>query len=103
MWSSLPLGERLRTELGPPRKVRRLVSSPRSRVWRAELAGRPVVVKQLVDSPGAADRYAREAAALSLAARPGRPGRPVVPALLGTDPAARLLVLERLEDRTPGP
>ncbi len=103
MWSSLPLGERLRTELGPPRKVRRLVSSPRSRVWRAELAGRPVVVKQLVDSPGAADRYAREAAALSLAARPGRPGRPVVPALLGTDPAARLLVLERVEGRTPGP
>ncbi|MFK0190564.1 phosphotransferase [Kitasatospora sp. NPDC090308] len=103
MWSSLPLGERLRAELGPPRKVRRLVSSPRSRVWRAELSGRPVVVKQLVDSPGADGRYAREAAGLSLAARPGRPGRPVAPALLGADPAARLLVLERLEDRTPGP
>jgi len=103
MWPSLPLGEKLRSALGQPRKVRRLVSSPRSRVWRAELSGRPVVVKQLVDSPGADERYAREAAALALAARPGRPGRPVAPALLGTDPAHRLLVLERLEDRTPGP
>ncbi|MFD8482939.1 phosphotransferase family protein [Kitasatospora sp. NPDC059673] len=104
MWSSLPLGERLRAELGSPRKVRRLVSSPRSRVWRAELSGVPVVVKQLIDSPGADDRYAREAAALSLASRrAGRAGRPVVPALLGTDPAARVVVLERLEHRTPGP
>ncbi|MGW4384539.1 phosphotransferase [Kitasatospora sp. NPDC004531] len=104
MWSSLPLGERLRAELGSPRKARRLVSSPRSRVWRAELSGAPVVVKQLVDSPGADDRFAREAAALALASRKaGRTGRPVVPALLGTDPAARVLVLERLTDRTPGP
>ncbi|RKE21037.1 phosphotransferase [Streptomyces sp. TLI_171] len=101
MWTSLPLGERLRAELGPPRRVRRLVSSPRSRVWRAELGGAPVVVKQLVDSPGADDRYAREAAALTLAGRAGSPGRTVVPALLGTDPAARILVLERLEDHTP--
>lgn len=62
MWSSLPLGEKTRAALGgTPRKVRRLVSSPRSRVWRAEIAGRPVVVKQLVDSPGADDRYARRA------------------------------------------
>ncbi|MGX4732286.1 aminoglycoside phosphotransferase family protein [Kitasatospora griseola] len=104
MWSSLPLGERLRAELGRPRKVRRLVSSPRSRVWRAELSGTQVVVKQLVDSPGADDRFAREAAALGLAARrAGRTGRPVVPALLGADPAARMLVLERVADRTPGP
>ncbi|MFF0388688.1 phosphotransferase [Kitasatospora sp. NPDC004615] len=104
MWSSLPLGERLRAELGSPRKVRRLASSPRSRVWRAELSGAPVVVKQLVDSPGADDRYAREAAALSLASRrAGRAGRPVVPTLLGTDPDARMVVLERLENRTPGP
>ncbi|OKJ07571.1 phosphotransferase [Kitasatospora sp. CB01950] len=104
MWSSLPLGERLRAELGPPRKARRLVSSPRSRIWRAELSGVPVVVKQLVDSPGVEERFAREAAALALASRrAGRTGRPVVPALLGTDPTARVLVLERLVDRTPGP
>ncbi|BAJ30677.1 MULTISPECIES: phosphotransferase [Kitasatospora] len=104
MWSSLPLGEKTRAALGgTPRKVRRLVSSPRSRVWRAEIAGRPVVVKQLVDSPGADDRYARESAALALAGRAGRPGRPVAPALIGTDPANRVVVMERLEDRTPGP
>ncbi|WP_030262275.1 aminoglycoside phosphotransferase [Streptomyces sp. NRRL B-24484] len=98
MWSRLPFGERLRAELGTPRGARRLGSSPRSRVWRAELAGTPVVVKQLRAGPGADDRYARETAALRIAAR-AEP--PVAPRLLGADPAARLLVLEHLEHGTP--
>jgi hypothetical protein len=70
-----------------------LASSQRSRVWLVEFAGAPAVVKQLVAGPGAADRYAREAAALRLAAG-ARPA--VVPAVLGTDPGARVLVLEYL-------
>ncbi|POX38860.1 aminoglycoside phosphotransferase [Streptomyces sp. Ru73] len=91
MGSRLPLGERLRAELGSPGRARRLESSPRSRVWRAELSGAPVVVKQLIEGPEAADRYAREVAALRLASRADPP---VVPRLLGTDPAERVLVLE---------
>ncbi|MEU2628483.1 aminoglycoside phosphotransferase family protein [Kitasatospora sp. NPDC007106] len=98
MWSRLPFGERLRAELGTPRGARRLASSPRSRVWRAELAGTPVVVKQLRDGPGADDRYARETAALRLAARTDPP---VAPKLLGADPSARVIVLEHLADGTP--
>jgi Phosphotransferase enzyme family len=70
-------------------------------VWRAELSGQPVVVKQLVPAgPEAAGRYAREVGALRLAgaARP-----PVAPRLLGSDPGERVLVLEYLkEDRPPG-
>ncbi|MFC0599972.1 aminoglycoside phosphotransferase family protein [Streptomyces palmae] len=99
MTSKLPLGEELRARLGQPRRVRRLESSPRSRVWRAELAGVPVVVKRLVDAPEADDRYAREVAALGLAARVDPP---VAPRLLGADPVERVLVLERLEHRRPG-
>jgi len=98
MWSRLPLGEELRGELGAPRRVRRLGSSPRSRVWRAELSGSAVVVKQFVDGPDAADRYAREVTALQLASTVDPP---VVPALLGTDPGERVLVLEHVEDRKP--
>lgn len=83
MWTQLPFGEGLRAALGPPRGPRRLESSPRSRVWRVELAGTPAVVKQLVAGPGAEERYAREVAALRIASR-AEPA--VVPALLGTDP-----------------
>ncbi|MFE3826634.1 phosphotransferase family protein [Streptomyces sp. NPDC059092] len=98
MSSRMPWGEDLRTELGSPRRTRRLGSSPRSRVWRAELAGTPVVVKQLVDGPEADERYAREVAALRFASRVDRP---VVPVLLGTDPGERMLVLEHLEHQEP--
>lgn len=98
MRQALPLGEELLSRLGSPRRVRRLGSSPRSRVWRAELSGTPVVVKQLVDGPEAAARYAGEVAALELASRADPP---VVPALLGTDPGERVLVLERLDHRPP--
>jgi hypothetical protein len=99
MRSGLPFGEELRAELGTPRRAQQLESSPRSRVWRAELSGTPVVVKQLVDGPEAAERYAREVAALRLASRVDPP---LVPRLLGADPAERLLVLEHLEHRRPG-
>ncbi|WP_037577888.1 aminoglycoside phosphotransferase family protein [Phaeacidiphilus oryzae] len=92
-----PFGDELRQRLGVPRHPRPLDSSPRSRVWYAELSGMPVVVKQLVGTgPEAAERYAREVAALRLA---GRVEPPVVPRLLGTDPSERLLVLEHLEHR----
>jgi hypothetical protein len=86
MWSRLPFGDRLRAELGPAGRARRLGSSPRSRVWRVELAGGPAVVKQIVDAPDAAQRYAREVAALRLATR-AEPA--VVPALLGTHSSRR--------------
>ncbi|MFZ3567561.1 phosphotransferase [Streptomyces sp. BH097] len=58
------------------------------------------MVKQLVDAPEAADRYAREVAALRLAATVDPP---VVPRLLDTDPDERVLVLEYVEHRHPGP
>lgn len=98
MCSPPPFGEKLRAELGSPRRVRGLDSSPRSRVWRAELSGTPVVVKQLIEGPEAAGRYAREVAALRLASRVAPP---VAPRLLGTDPAERVLVLEDLGDQPP--
>ncbi|MEU6988268.1 phosphotransferase [Streptomyces sp. NPDC046324] len=98
MWSQLPFGDELRSELGSPRRARRLGSSPRSRVWRAELSGTPVVVKQLIDAPEAAERYAREVAALKLASRVDPP---VAPMLLGTDPDERVLVLEHLDHQPP--
>ncbi|OEJ30288.1 aminoglycoside phosphotransferase family protein [Streptomyces subrutilus] len=95
----LPFGDELRAELGSPGRSRRLDSSPRSRVWRVELPEATVVVKQIVDGPDADDRYAREVAALRLAARAEVP---VVPALLATDPGERVLVLEHLDHRRPG-
>ncbi|MFF8847920.1 phosphotransferase [Streptomyces sp. NPDC015127] len=98
MWSRLTFGDELRAELGSPRRSRRLGSSPRSRVWRVELPGTPAVVKQIVDGPDADERYAREVAALRLAARADTP---VVPALLATDPGERVLVLEHLDHRRP--
>ncbi|MET8183335.1 phosphotransferase [Streptomyces sp. NPDC005336] len=98
MWLRLPFGDELRAELGSPRRSRRLGSSPRSRVWRVELPEATAVVKQIVDGPDADERYAREVAALRLAARAETP---VVPALLATDPGERVLVLEHLDHRRP--
>ncbi|MFF3617078.1 aminoglycoside phosphotransferase family protein [Streptomyces sp. NPDC002580] len=98
MWARLPFGDELRAALGSPRNSRRLGSSPRSRVWRVELARGPAVVKQIVDGPDAEERYTREVAALRLAARADTP---VVPALLGIDPDERVLVLERLDHQRP--
>ncbi|MER7754475.1 aminoglycoside phosphotransferase family protein [Kitasatospora sp. NPDC097643] len=91
-------GPGLRERLGTPCRSHRIPSSPRSRVWRSQLSGAPVVIKQLVDGPDAADRYAREVAALTLASRLDPP---VVPRLLDTDADERLLVLEHLEHRPP--
>nr|WP_207634348.1 hypothetical protein [Candidatus Frankia alpina] len=88
----LPAGEQLRAAMGSPRPIRRLASSPRSRVWLVELDGSPAVVKQVVGGLDAADRYAREVTALRLAARV-RP--PVVPTLIGADPHARAGVRAR--------
>ncbi|MGW7575643.1 phosphotransferase family protein [Streptomyces sp. NPDC054765] len=93
MTSQLPFGDRLRTGLGMPARPRRLSSSPRSRVWRVALNGKPAVVKQIVEGPDAVQRYEREVTALRIASR-AEPA--IVPALLGTDPAARVLVLEDL-------
>jgi hypothetical protein len=96
----LPFSEELRAALGAPRRARRLGSSPRSRVWRVELAAGPAVVKQIVGGADAGERYAREVAALRLALRAEAP---VVPALLAADATARVLVLERVADRRPPP
>jgi hypothetical protein len=88
----------LEAELGTPRPVRRLASSPRSRVWLVEFEGTPAIVKQIVGGPDAADRFARELTALRLAASV-RPA--VVPELLGSDRHSRVLVLEYLNHRGP--
>ncbi|MCX5380406.1 aminoglycoside phosphotransferase family protein [Streptomyces sp. NBC_00091] len=98
MWLRVPFGDGLRAELGSPRRARRLGSSPRSRVWRVELPEATAVVKQIVGGPDADERYAREVAALRLAARAETP---VVPMLLATDPGERVLVLEHLDHRRP--
>ncbi|MEV7417569.1 aminoglycoside phosphotransferase family protein [Streptomyces sp. NPDC089919] len=93
-----PFGAELRAALGRPGRSEKLGSSPRSRVWRIELPTGTAVLKQLVEGPGAEERYAREVSALRLAARAETP---VVPALLAVDPAERVLVLEHLEHRSP--
>ncbi|MER6095964.1 aminoglycoside phosphotransferase family protein [Streptomyces sp. NPDC001728] len=98
MPSPLTFGDELRAELGTPQSSRSLDSSPRSLVWSVELSERTAVVKQVVDGPDADERYAREVAALRLAAR-AEP--PVVPVLLAADPGERVLVLEHLEHRHP--
>lgn len=66
-------------------------------MWSVELGGRQAVVKQVIGA-GADARYAREVEALRLAARVHVP---VVPRLLGTDPVARVLVLERVRELPP--
>ncbi|MFT2014738.1 phosphotransferase family protein [Streptomyces sp. 796.1] len=98
-----PFSAALHARLGPPREPELLESSPRSRVWRVALAAGAAVVKQVVEGVDAADadeRYGREVAALRLA---GRAADPVVPALWGTDPEQRLIVLEHLTHRPPAP
>ncbi|MFD7710642.1 aminoglycoside phosphotransferase family protein [Streptomyces sp. NPDC059786] len=100
MRSRPPFGDDLRAGLGVPRNPRRLDSSPRSRVWRVELDRGPAVVKETVDGADAGERYAREVAALRLASRAATP---VAPAVLGTDPGRRVLVIEYLEHRRPAP
>ncbi|MCP3759519.1 phosphotransferase [Streptomyces sp. TBY4] len=98
----VPFNEALRSTLGAPTESKLLDSSPRSRVWWVRLAdGRPVVVKQMTDSgdtgADADARFARELAGLRLAGRAS--GRDAVaPAVLGADPAARMVVLEYLDD-----
>ncbi|MFF2136582.1 phosphotransferase family protein [Streptomyces sp. NPDC058193] len=101
MPNRVPLSGELRATLGDPAGAVLLDSSPRSRVWRVELrGGGRVVVKQITDGGGAGSdpdvRYAREVAALRLAGRATAPA--VAPALLGTDAAARVMVLEHLDD-----
>jgi tRNA A-37 threonylcarbamoyl transferase component Bud32 len=61
--------------------------------------GATVVVKQLVEGPGARERYEREVTGLRLAGRVADP--PVAPRLLTTDHAERLLVLEHLAGHRP--
>ncbi len=96
----MPRSDRLRDELGVPRRVVRLSSSPRSRVWRAELADAVAVVKQVVGGPDATQRYEREVTALTVA---GRVRPAVTPAVLALDEGARLMALEYLPYRPPGP
>lgn len=101
MRTQVPIGDELHAVIGSPRQATLLDSSPRSRVWRVELRdGSRVIVKQIADGGGTGPdgdaRYAREVAALRLAARATRPT--VAPALLGTDPASRVMVLEHLDD-----
>jgi tRNA A-37 threonylcarbamoyl transferase component Bud32 len=98
MHSAPRLGEDLKARLGTPKKVRTLDSSPRSEVWRATLDGTPAVIKHLVAGPGADERFAREVAALRAAAAVSPP---VVPRLLGTDPAERVVVTEYVEEQRP--
>lgn len=89
----LPFGEELRAVLGNPRRASRISSSPRSRVWEIELSGQAAVVKQITGPADADIRYATELTALRLAAR-ATPA--LVPALLGSDDANRVLVLEHI-------
>ncbi|WEV28376.1 aminoglycoside phosphotransferase family protein [Streptomyces sp. 71268] len=98
MESALSFGDGLRATLGQPRDPRLLDSSPRSRVWRVELAAGPAVVKQVVGGADADERYAREVAALELAATADAP---VVPAVWGTDPGERVLVMAYVPHRRP--
>jgi hypothetical protein len=95
-----PLGEELGAALGSPDVVRRLSSSPRSRVWLAEFDGSPAIIKQITGGADAGERFAREVAALQLAGRV----RPfVVPGVLGTDPGGRVMVLEYLAELSQAP
>ncbi|AKZ53190.1 hypothetical protein SAM23877_7532 [Streptomyces ambofaciens ATCC 23877] len=101
MPTRVPISDELRSVFGSPMRAVLLDSSPRSRVWRVELSGGSrVIVKQIADGGGTGSdgdaRYAREVAALRLAARATRPA--VAPALLATDPASRVMVLEHLDD-----
>ncbi|GGL10991.1 hypothetical protein Sme01_15550 [Sphaerisporangium melleum] len=91
-------GPRLQDELGPATNVRAIDSSPRSHVWFAEIGGATAVIKQAADGPDAEERFQREVTALRLAARADPP---LVPAILGLDPAERVLVLAYLDGGDP--
>jgi hypothetical protein len=65
-----------------------------------EPGGTPAVIKQVVGGTDPAARYAREVQALRLAARAVPP---IAPALLATDDQNRVMVLEHLTRRRPGP
>ncbi|GAA0404805.1 hypothetical protein Acor_23610 [Acrocarpospora corrugata] len=106
MTDNPPWPPSLHDTLGTPGNIRRLGSSPRSRVWQAELHHRPIIVKQIVggrepglDNMDAGERHQREATALRLAAR-ADPA--VAPALLADDPREHLLILEHLPNRRTG-
>lgn len=92
--TGLPLNDELLRELGKPLSKRKLHSSPRSKVWRVELGSRTVIVKQVIGNGDPAARFAREVTALRLA---GRATPAVAPALIATDDAENVLVLELLE------
>jgi hypothetical protein len=80
--------------------IRRLPSSPRSRVWLAEFDGSPAIIKQITGGADADARFVREVTALRLARRV----RPfVVPCVLGTDPGGRVMVLEYLAELSEAP
>ncbi|MFE7093709.1 phosphotransferase family protein [Streptomyces erythrochromogenes] len=101
MPNRVPFPDVLLSTVGTPKKAELLDSSPRSRVWRVRLAdSRLVIVKQVTDagdtSADADTRFAREVAGLRLAGR--GPGPSVAPALLATDPSARVMVLEHVDD-----
>ncbi|MFD7639380.1 phosphotransferase family protein [Kitasatospora sp. NPDC059795] len=101
MLKRVPFNEVLRAAVGAPKQSKLLDSSPRSRVWRVRLAdGQRVVVKQITDGGDAAadadTRFAREVAGLRLAGRASAPA--VAPAVLATDVASRVMVLEYVED-----
>ncbi|MEU6293951.1 hypothetical protein ABZ866_02175 [Streptomyces erythrochromogenes] len=101
MPNRVPSHDVLLSTVGTPEQAELLDSSPRSRVWRVRLAdSRVVIVKQVTgtgDTSADADtRFAREVAGLHLAGR--GPGPSVAPTLLATDPSARVMVLEHLDD-----
>lgn len=101
MTRQLPLNEKLLSTVGTPGSAELLDSSPRSHVWRVRTVdGRLVVVKQIADGgdrgADADTRFAREVAGLRLAGRATRPA--VAPAVLATDPSARVLVLDHVDD-----
>ncbi|MFI6642839.1 phosphotransferase family protein [Streptomyces sp. NPDC050504] len=100
MTTPMPIGEPL-SALGLPEGGHLLESSPRSHVWRTALAdGTPAIVKQTAEGGATTDgatRFAREVTALRLAGRAADPA--VAPALLGTDPRNRVMVLELLEEQ----
>ncbi|MCX5297580.1 phosphotransferase [Streptomyces sp. NBC_00193] len=101
MSNRVPLNEALMSTVGTPEESKLLDSSPRSRVWWVRLAdGRPVIVKQMTgvgDADADADtRFARELAGLRLAGRGSGPA--VAPAVLATDAASRVIVMEYVAD-----
>ncbi|MFF3725430.1 phosphotransferase family protein [Streptomyces erythrochromogenes] len=101
MPNRVPFNDVLLSSVGTPEQAELLDSSPRSRVWRVRLTDRRlVIVKQITDTgdtgADADTRFARELAGLRLAGRAAGPA--VAPALLATDPAARVMVLEHIAD-----